>query len=608
MTSYPGRRRIAVAGLALAVLGGGWWALRSGAVVPVALPTATASLPTWRAGTTQRYALVVLANVRLGGGAASHAEPVVQDLRGELLFRTLAIGPDAISVGLQLDPITLLVGGVGDPAVARALATPFRASFARDGRVLGCEFPAGVDAGHAAMLEEVLRTFQVSVQGAAAWTSDEEHASGRYLAGYVRDADGTLRRTKQRYVSAAADAPLVQVDAAAATVHLDPDVDWIAGMEVEERLSARDAGMAFAVHTRASLTLLPAAVAVAAAADAAAWTFAAAERGEVATALPAMRDELSAAERAAQLRAMLGELDGTQDGRVVWIHRLRDLVRLDDRVAALLLAELQQGEWSDRTRADVFLALELGATPSAQAELARVGGDGAWPHQDRLRALIALGGVPQLGESGRSALWALARDRSSAASGDVANTALLALGAGAASLAATDPAAAAALRDGLLAEAWGASEPGHRATVLLALANAGDASAAPELLPFLDDAAPAVRRAAVQAVFRIGGCESHDLAARLPGERSGAVRAAIAEGLAAGAGAAASPVAFAIARDTVAGEVDERTRLELVRFLGRDVADPATVETLRRLLAGERSDRVRRALGEILGPLDRSRP
>jgi hypothetical protein len=594
--------------VAAAVIGAGWWALRSAAATPVPTPTAAAPLLTWRAGSAQRYELAVLANVRFGGGATEHAEPVVQDLRGELSFRTLAVGPDAISVGLQLDAITLRVGGVGDPDVARALATPFRVSFARDGRVLGCEFPAGVDAGHAAMLEEVVRTFQVSVQAADAWTSDEGHATGRYLARYVRDDDGSLRRTKQQYVSADTDSrPVVAVDASAATVRLDAGVDWLAGMEVEERLTARDpSGMTFAVHTRASLRLVPAAVAEAAAADAVAWRFASVVPGAAATGRPTSRGDMSAEERAAQLRAMLAELDRVQDGRVVWIHRLRDLLRGDDRVAALLLTELQQGEWSDRTRADVFLALELGGTPGSQAELVRVGGDGTWPHQDRLRALIALGGVQQIDEPVRSALWALARERSSAASGDVANTALLALGAGAASIAVTDPTAAAALREGLLAEAWGASEAGHRATALLALANAGDPASAPGLMPFLDDAAPAVRRAAVKAVVRTGGCDPDDLAARLPGEANSAVRAAIAAGLT--ASATTSPAALAIARDAVEGEVDERTRLELVRFLGRDVAESATVVTLRRVLASERSDRVRRQIAEILGPLDRSRP
>lgn len=598
----PARNVFAGALLLLALAVVVWFALQPSAAT--APPTATATMH-WREGNSQRYRLVVGSTVRLSGVGAASAEPMEQQVRGELVFRTLAVTPAGVTVGLRLSPVELRVGGVvGEPA-GRALTVPFRVRFAPDGMPMEFAFPDEVDAPHAALLEELVRTFQLAVGDEAAWVARETHATGTYEARYERTATGDLRRTKLRYLADAASeasSPDLQVLAATASVALDPGADWIGSMDVDERLVRRDpSGVAIDVATTASLVLLPTAPA-AAMATVDDWSFgsAATATGGAAVPLDRLQTGRTSHDLQAELDDVVADLDAMTEGRTVAIHRLRDLLRADARAADLLLAILRERELTDRTRADLYLAFELGGTTDAQASLCRIAGDAAWSPRDRTRALIALGGVACPDDATLSALWRATQDRSSAGAADRANTAILALGSLGRTMIEANRGDPATVRDGLLSAAWGAADPGERATLVTAIGNVGDRAVVPEVTPFLDDRAPEVRRAAAKTLGRLDGdAVATELAQRLGGERSSRVRAGLAAALL--ACATPAPAAMAAVREAVAGEPDEATRLDLARLLGRHLTtEPANRGVLQALLATETSNKVRQCIEDAL--------
>lgn len=580
-----------------------WFVVRQPGTSAPPASTAPALRLQWREGATQHYRFVVGSTVRLSGSGAGGTEPMTQEVRGELELRTLAATPTGATVGMRLSPVELRVGGVVGDEVGRVLAQPFRVQFLPDGMPTAFAFPSAVDAPHAALLEELVRTFQLAVRDEPRWTVKETHGTGTYEACYERASGGELRRTKARYFASSTGDEMsadLRVGAATATVDLDPGVDWITRMDVDERLVRTDAsGLTIEVATTARLQLLP--VALAPAADL--WQFTAGDAAATGrAAAPADRvlagrttDDLQA-----ELHDIVADLDVMTEGRTVAIHRLRDLLRADARVADLLLTVLRERQLTDRTRADLFLAFELGATPAAQASLCRVIADAAWSQRDRTRALIALGGVSDPDEATLSAIWRATGNRSSAAAADQADTAILALGTIGNGMLAAKPGDYATIRDGLLSAAWGAIDPDERTMFVTALGNLGDLALVPEVVPFLDDRAAEVRRAAAKTLGKLGTeAVATELAQRLRHEASSRVRASLAAAL--GSCEAVSPAAMATAREAIVGEQDEATRLDLARLLRRHVATfPENREVLQTLLATEPSNKVRQCIEDAL--------
>lgn len=560
----------------------------------------------WREGHFQRHRLAIDCTVSFGGDAASHGPPVQQVVRGELAVQTLTVAADAVVLGLRLDALEVRTNDQRSPDDERLLSTPFRLRLRPDGAMLGAEFPAGVPATHAALLEELVRTFQVTVMAGSQWTSRETHATGRYRADYERDGDERVRREKRGYEAGPADDPTRAIDVHGSTAEITfaPDADWLAGMRVDETLSTRDAsGLAFRSHTHAELQLLPATALHTAVADA--YDFAAS------TPLPngmaeaiARQADVTPEELAAAIAAILGELDRASEGRTTWVHRLRDLLRADDRAAALLLAALHDGTFAQRTRADVFLAFELGGTDVAQQALAQVAAANAWTTADRLRALIALGGVERPSAATLDALWQATQRRQDATGQELADTALLALGALGSSL--PRDAVYTNLVDGLRAIAYGGADIGERSCALAAIANTGDAELARDVQPLLDAAEPAVRRAAAKAYGTlVPAAAATEFGTRLGSERASPVRAAMAASLR--KVPSPEPGVLAAVRTQMVREVDASARLDLARCLGRHLDDPENEAALRTVFARETLPQLRREIGEMLARLDTAR-
>ncbi len=566
----------------------------------------------WRPGAMQHYRFVVDSSVRMQSDGAAKSAPTTHNVRGVLAVETIAVATDGIDLRMQLDPVQLSVGGVVDHEASRELACGFQVRCLPSGMPIRFAFPATVAPAQAEQLEQLLRTFQFEVRSESAWQAEESHGSGAYLARYQREGAGEIRRTKLRYVkppSWTPDAALVQVLAAEATAQLAPGVDWLRANVVREVLrTTTELGMTFEVTTDGELTWLPAAEA---------------ETARIRSALAAAIDDLPkaqsmptdserqsvttgrpAAELAEALKQLVAGLDAAVDRRATLVHRLRDLIQQDARAPAMLLVILQQQELQDRTRANLFLAFELGGTEAAQEVLCQVATGDTWRSGDRTRALVALGGLTQPTNASLSALWATTRDRTNKQTSDHANTAALALGALGSRMDHATSDDYANLREGLLAAALGAPDDRARAIAILALGNTADQTLGEEVARFLDHETPSVRRAAAKTLGKYGNeLAAVELMLRLREEPSSKVRAAMAGALTQCATAPAE--AMPIVRAAVAREPDELARLALARFLTRDLAShPDNVTALRQLLAVERSGKVRRMVGEALAAHD----
>ena len=588
------------AALLLAVLGAFGFLGRSNEET-TALPSKEPQLELqWRAGSSQQYKVLIDSSIRMNTAAATAAQSMRVRLEGVLDMRTLEAGPAQALVGMRLSAVELQIAGKSDPDTNRALALPFRVRFASGGFPTAFEFPPAATAQHREVLENLVRMFQVSMHKGETWVAQESNASGAYEAAYVRTAPSRVEKTKRRFVGSAPATAIAVADIASKeSIRIDAKRDWIAAMTVDETLrTGGQFGPAIDVTSHATLELQSFAQA-AAASDA--WGFVAAAAPDRVDRAKAALAGVSREEAQKRLLAELPALDAAREGRSILIHRMRDLLRVDDKLPFALLDAMRTQELSDRTRADLYLALELAGSPAAQAALVSVVADTTGSARDAMRAIVALGGVASPSAETLAALWNTVQ--SGPSSGDrspLAGTATFALGSlGDGMNAANDPNYS-SLRAGLLNGALRGRDPQQRANFVHAIGNTRDASLAREIVALLDDAAPAVRSAAAQSLGMLGTNQVADeLMQRLNQERSSVVRGAIAESLVSWT----SPSAPAVAsiRTAVRAEPDENTRFNMARLLGKNLATfPENRAVLQDLLRTEQSKRIRQQVAEAL--------
>jgi hypothetical protein len=266
---------------------------------------------------------------------------------------------------------------------------------------------------------------------------------------------------------------------------------------------------------------------------------------------------------------------------------------------------MQTQPFSDRTRADLYLALELAGTEAAQAALVSVVENPEWSTLDAMRAIVAMAGVDQPSDETITALWdTVERPPLNADREQLVSTATLALGSLGKSMNTDDDPDYAALRDRLLDGAHAGtgsdSYDEQRTNYVHAMGNTGDTSLADDVVHFLDDETPSVRRAAAMSLGRLGTDEAADeLMSRLDYESSSQVRGAIAESLVNWTTPSAS--AMASVRKEVRSEPDEHTRYSMARFLGANLAEfPENRAVLEDLMRTEPSKRIRQNVAETL--------
>lgn len=369
-------------------------------------------------------------------------------------------------------------------------------------------------------------------------------------------------------------------------------------MTVDETLQSNDqGGPAIEISNHATLELRPTAQA---AWSPDSWDFIAAVAPPVAQARKPTIPSISPQEARRQILAAVPALDTAIEGRSVWIYRLRDLLRVDGALPAALLETMKTQQLSDRTRADLYLALELAGTEQAQAALASVVSDTTWSTLDAMRAIVALGGVDQPSPDTVEALWETALNSSSSDDrSQLASTATFALGSLGKTMNAAEDPYYSSLRADLLGGALSGSGT-ERANFVHAVGNTRDASMATDIVGLLDDAEPAVRRAAAQSLGMLGTNQAADeLMSRFKQEDNSVVRGAIAESLV--TWTEPSAPAVATIRAAVHAEPDENTRYNMARFLGANLEKfPENRPVLQDLLRTEQSKRIRQSVADAL--------
>ena len=559
----------------------------------------------WREGSSQQYAVRTDSSFRMStarAGAPKSGQSMAVQLEGTLEFRTLEVGPSQVLTGMQLSSVSLRISGESDPATTAALGTPFRVRFLTSGLPVAFEFPAGLAQEHRDVIENLVRTFQVVIRSGQTWSSEEPNVAGVYEAVYVRKDPSHLDKAKRRFIApAGAPAGSMPEIKSKESIRIDEARDWIAAMSVDESVRSGDpSGIAVDIDNRALIEVRAGAAAHTAAALEA-WRFTASAAPKPAGDGPALGAALTSKEAEERMRSDVASLDSARSGRHVWIHRLRDLVRSDGNLPLALLKAMRAQELSDRTRADLYLVLELAGTPPSQAALASVVGGTDWTPMDRKRAIIALGGVGKPTQEAIQTLWTLSQSADAGVGGDaLAGTATLALGSLGNSLHKAQDERYPSLRSDLLNGALGGTPARQRVDFVYALGNTGDRTLVPDIAPLLGEGDPAIRSAAAQSLGSLDPDAAADaLLARLRTEKVDVVRSSLAEAL--GGWASPTPAAVASIRTAIIGEREERTRLAMATILGKSLSTyPENRQVLQSLMQTEKSERVRREVAVML--------
>lgn len=556
---------------------------------PAASPQQAAVSIQWHPGVSQRYRVLSESSMQMQGTDSAIIMRV--HLQGLLDTLTLESDTDQALVGMQLSSIRLEINGTTNAATNRALEMPFRVRFAVNGMPLTFEFPAAVSRQNRSILEGLVRTFQVSLDRGDDWVTQESNSSGTYEAAYRRSDPGRFKKSKHRFTATVAGMVNWSNVSSMETFSIEAGRDWIAMMEVTEDMSSEGAdGPVMKVRNHATLTLLAGAQANLAAKQ---WDFAATT--------PAVDDRVTiksipdmTAEQARRLiRASILELDATEQGRLTHIHRLRDLLRVDASLPELILDVLKTQELGDRTRADLYLALELAGTESAQSALAKVINDSSWSLMDGMRAIVAMGGVKEPTIQSISALWGAAQHDAGGERQRMASSATFALGSIGNTMRNADDPAYSSLRSDLLSRAFGSDNAALRSDFITALGNTQDPTLASDVVVLLDDTEPAVRRAVALSLGSLGVDQVADqLISHMRKEDNGYVRSAIADSLQSWTQPTDS--AMAMFRQSARSEADEGMRYTMALLLGNNLANfPENEAVLREIMRSEPSKRIR---------------
>jgi HEAT repeat protein len=556
----------------------------------------------WRVGTAQQYRMQFDSSVKMNFGAANAAQTISVQMDSVLELQTLEVSFDSALVGIRLSEIDLQVNGDIDAATNAALAIPFRVRFAAEGFPESFEFAATVSGQHRSMLENILQTFQVTMKQGDTWVAQESNANGTYEASYQRSTPSQVEKTKSNFRGLPSTSPILDgADIVSVeSIQLNPQYDWISTMTVDEVMRTQgQGGLAMEISNHATLELQTTAKVVAAPNQ---WNF-------VAVTTPpesavATKPTMTPAEARRQILATLPEFDAATTGRTTFIHHLRDLLRVDESMPAILLEAMQTQQLNDRTRADLYLAFELAGTEAAQQALVSVIKDVDWSTQDAMRAVIALADVAQPKPDTIAALWETVEEvPASSERVQLISTATFALGSIGKTLRSVNDTEYGVLRDSLLTALASSGSDFYteqRTNCIYAIGNTNDASLTSDIVPYLDDDAPQVRRAAALALGMLGTDQvAEELMSQLKQERNREVRGAIVESLVNWTTPSASAVATISAN--IRTEQDENTRYNMARFLGENLENfPENRKILQDLLRTEQSKRVRQNIADTL--------
>ncbi len=567
----------------------------------------------WEAGASQRYQVTMDSSMRLNTLGAGANQNVQVSFRSKLDLVTLEADQDKAKVGMQLSDVRVTISGQSDPEMNRMLELPFRVKFSAGGVPNHFEFSEGLTGQEQSMLENIVRTFTVSMpetmpdsmqesiptqskpESQPSWVATEKNASGEYRATYQRISPTQFEKSKDNFVALSSSPMLNKATITSKeTIQLNEQRSWISSMTVDETLQTPGKqGPTLHITNHANLDFI--ASNVSSVDDR--WDFIAAAAQPILLNPTSAKPKLSPEQARQKLIAELPLLDDAIEARSKHIHTLKDLLQADSSMPAILLEQMQTQDLSDRTRADLYLALELAASVEAQAALTQVMISPEWSTRDAMRATVALAGINDPSAETLEVLWNTAY----AEQPQISNTATYTLGSIGSRMKAMNNPDYPALRDNLISGANNNSDIQQRATFIYALGNTRDPEVVPNVSPFLDNDQPAIRRAAALSLGLMSSEQSaEELASRFDQERNSEVRGAMAESLTR-LPLADSTKAMASIGKAVQTESNESARYAMVNFIGTNLAEhPEYKPVLQNLARTEPSKRVRQVIADAL--------
>lgn len=557
----------------------------------------------WQVGVSQHYKVSMDSSMAFNSAQTGLAQDLSVKLDAGLQLFVLEADNENALAGIQLSNVSLSISGQSDPETNTALQQPFRVQFSFGGVPEKFEFPAELTLQERSILKNVMLTFIVSSNKnqETQWAVSERNASGAYEALYTQSSETEFKKVKRQFV-ASSSAPILRGAQITSTesIYFDTRYNWISSMVVEEHIfSANHNNTGVKIKNYAKIQLAKNQTQTL---SKAVWQFKAAVPNIVASQNPSAAAKLSAKEVKQALKTTVPILDNAAENRTQHIHALRDLLRMHASAPAELILVLDTEELSDRTRADLYLALELAATTEAQAALTSVIQDPAKLGRDAMRATVALSGINNPSPETLAVLWEVAQQDQS----QLSNTAAYTLGSIGSRMKAGQHPDYIQLRDELLSNAYGNSHAHDRATYLYALGNTRDTEIASDVSRFLGDDHPTVRRAAALSLGLMGTPESSvALVSQFKQENNSQVRGSIAESLSKTqlTGDQANTAMLTISQ-SITSETNESSRYAMAKFIGQNLAEhPQYKPLLQSMIRTEPSKRVRHVIGEALAAM-----
>lgn len=562
----------------------------------------TSATLTWRVGTLQKYTVEVNSSMDMQADAQLQVPALEVDIAGTLTLRTLEVDNNSALAGFRFSDVNMAVAGSSDDAVNQALQQPFRVRYSLTGAPVSFEFPTSVIAEHRLIIENLIRMFQVNLQIGETWLVEEQSPLGRYEAQYERVSPTQIKKSKRGFIGSREQPMLTGATITSTeTVEIDRQRDWIHKMTSAETLvTNNNAGPALTITNKSTLSLVASGTTTEKTEPVDTWAFITAPppRPEINNDLSDTTLTPEEAER--QLRLKINTLQQTADGRIRVIHRLRDLLMVNALQPEILLQNMQRLKLSDRTRADLYLALELAGTNEAQSALVSIILSDAWDHRDTVRAIVALGGVADPQQETINALWQVVQTDYENDVYQLSSTATFALGSLGKTMNQSKDAGYPDLQTRLMDGAMAGATSQTRVNHIHALGNTQDATMAPDLVILMQDKSPSIRKATALSLNAMGADSvASQLITLLPNESNGSVRGAIAEALA--GWTTPDQNAITIVTSLMFSEKDENARLNMARFLGANLkAFPDNEISLRQLLRVEPSKHIRQTIAEML--------
>jgi len=578
------------------------------------------SLPisySWTPGAEQQYRLTITSDVRLLLPGSETPQTIIQQITGTLNMKVFDWEEEQIHVGFQLDSPSYRLNNQIDETLQKRLEAPFVVKFDPFGRPLSFHFPEALQRTERIILEESIRTFQLVLpkESRASWTVAEKHATGSFLAQYQIQQDGSIKKTKTRYtdiaMSSGDDEPAeAHVTQSSSVIRMSPDIVWIQAAMVHEALTLSSGS---GLSTKSVMTAELDNISVTPGTEDSAL-FRAADREEMllayASEVPAVDSRetdgavVSAAAHLttrAQLAGLINQLNsGAKSERIPLLKQIEKALKTDPELAFWLIEQIEQSGITGATDAWLIHLLERSGTHQAQEALVMVMDDPYYRTWNRVRAIVALGGVENATDEAIASLVNISQNRDDVDTADMANAALLALGSIGKTLAESDPQQAELIREDLIATLEGARDPSETGVALKAMENMGDPALGEVISPYLQDDAPFVRSAAARSLGRLKGEEHIDLLAdQLEVEQNRVVRAAIISGMEANGGATYR--SLETVNDMVLTETEAGARFRMTKYLGDNLADfPEGKRTLQILALKDPSSRVRTHARSVL--------